>query len=170
MSKKIKGVVFMKKKANKTPKTNLTDKQKKIVLYIGIGVLVLITLVIIFIFSNDKKNITEKERLTNYLQDKAESFYKNDYYPQIAELTEDMATFLANFQDEGISMSINVLIDNIVMTEEEAKENMKNKENGTVCDYNNTKAVIYPQKPYKKDSYKIRIQLDCGLDKNEKDK
>lgn len=157
----------MKKETNKI---NLNETQKKILLYVGIGLLIIFVLVLIFGFSNNKNSITEKDRLTNYLQDKAESFYKNDYYPQIEELTEDISTFLSNFKDEGISMSINVLIDNVGMTEKEAKENMKNKENGTICDYNNTKAVVYPEEPYKKDSYKIRIQLDCGLDANEKDK
>lgn len=160
-----------KKNQKSKNKLILTENQKKIALYVGIGLLVIIVLMLALVLSNfNKKEITEKERLTNYLEKKATNFYQNDYYSKVSEITEDMPTFLANFHEEGISMSINVLIDNGVITEDEAKENMKNKENDTRCDYDNTKAVIYPEEPYKKDSYKVRIQLDCGLETNEKDK
>ena len=163
--------IEIKKNIQINNKLVLTEKQKKIALYVGIGLLVIIVLILALVLSNfNKKKVTEQERLTNYLENKATNFYQNDYYSQVSEITEDMPTFLANFQEEGISMSINVLIDNGVITEDEAKENMKNKDNDTKCDYDNTKAVIYPEEPYKKDSYKVRIQLDCGLETNEKDK
>lgn len=163
--------IEIKNKIQINNKLVLTEKQKKIALYVGISLLVIIVLILALVLSNfNKKKVTEQERLTNYLENKATNFYQNDYYSQVSEITEDMPTFLANFQEEGISMSINVLIDNGVITEDEAKENMKNKDNDTKCDYDNTKAVIYPEEPYKKDSYKVRIQLDCGLETNEKDK
>ena len=163
--------IEIKKNIQINNKLVLTEKQKKIALYVGISLLVIIVLILALVLSNfNKKKVTEQERLTNYLENKATNFYQNDYYSQVSEITEDMPTFLANFQEEGISMSINVLIDNGVITEEEAKKNMKNKDNDTKCDYDNTKAVIYPEEPYKKDSYKVRIQLDCGLETNEKDK
>ena len=163
--------IEIKNKIQINNKLVLTEKQKKIALYVGIGLLVIIVLILALVLSNfNKKKVTEQERLTNYLENKATNFYQNDYYSQVSEITEVMPTLLANFQEEGISMSINVLIDNGVITEDEAKENMKNKDNDTKCDYDNTKAVIYPEEPYKKDSYKVRIQLDCGLETNEKDK
>ena len=161
----------MKKNQGKKKTMVLTDQQKKIALYAGIGLLIIIVLILVLVINNSNKaEKTEKERLTSYLEKKAKNFYQNDYYPQVSELTDDMETFLANFEQEGISMSINVLIDNGAITEAEAKENMRNKDNDTRCDYDNTKAIIYPKDPYKKDSYDIRIQLDCGLDTNEKDK
>ena len=123
---------------------------------------------------SDFESEVAKGNILNYsicfIADTKEIYTHGNYYSQVSEITEDMPTFLANFQEEGISMSINVLIDNGVITEDEAKENMKNKDNDTKCDYDNTKAVIYPEEPYKKDSYKVRIQLDCGLETNEKDK
>lgn len=142
----------------------LTDKQKKLALYIGIGLVILIVIVLTIVISNsNKKELSEKERLTNYLEKQAKDFYQNEYYQQVSELTDDMSVFLANFEKEGINMSINVLIENDAISDEEAKQNMKNKDTNTKCDYDNTKAVIYPKSPYKKNSYDIRIQLDCGL-------
>ena len=156
---------------NKIKEITLTDKQKKLVLYFGIGIVVLIVIILSIVIGNsNKKELSEKERLTNYLEKKAKNFYQNDYYQQVSKLTDDMQVFLSNFEKEGISMSINILIENGVITEEEAKENMKNKDNNTKCDYDNTKAVIYPKEPYEKTSYDIRIQLDCDLETTEKDK
>lgn len=151
-------------------KLNSIDK-KKIMIYAGIAFILILIIVIAIVARNiSKNNRTEKERLTDYIQNKAENFYQDSYYPQVSKLTDDIETFLSNFQNEGISMSINVLIDNGAMTEEDAKNNMKNKDDDIKCDYDNTKAVIYPKSPYKKNSYDIRVQLDCGLKVNEKDK
>lgn len=149
----------------------LTDKQKKVIFYIGIAIIFII-IIVVFLISNtlSKTNTTEKDRITNYLQRKAISFYEGDYYETISSLNDDTATFLNNFKEEGISMSIQVLLDNNVLSEADVKENLINKDNNKKCDYDNTKVVIYPQKPYKKESHKVRIQLDCGIKENEKNK
>ena len=31
------------------------------------------------------------------------------------------------------------------------------------CDKKNTRVIIYPQKPYGKTDYKVKIELDCGF-------
>ena len=143
----------------------ISEKQKKIIFYAGF-ILFFIVIILIFLTSNklNENNKTEKDRLTNYLQAKATSFYEGAYYDTIKSLNDDVATFLGNFTEEGISMSIQVLLENNVLTEDEVKENLINKVNNKKCDYENTKVVIYPQEPYKNNSYQVRTQLDCGIE------
>ena len=75
-----------------------------------------------------------------------------------------------SFNKKSLYYKYDIWIESGVITEEEAKKNMINKDNNKKCDYDNTKAVVYPKEPYKKNSYNIRIQLDCGINKSEKDK
>lgn len=144
--------------------SKLTIFNKKIIIY-GIIAIFAIAIIIYALLTNmgSKKEVSEKERLENYLKKIATNFYENDYYSQVSDLYDDMPSFLSNFTSEGISMSIQVLIDNGGLTEEEANKNMKNKDNNELCDFTNTKAIIYPVEPYDKDSYNISIQLDCSL-------
>lgn len=154
----------MKKNNIKAVIKNLTDTQKKIIMYLIISIVIIIfLLILIFVNKQNENNQTEKDRLTHYLQKTATNFYEKEYYPQLATLNDDMSTFLSNFTTEGISMSVQVLIDNSVITIDEAKKNMTNKDKNKQCDFSNTKAIIYPQEPYKKNSYKVSVQLDCDL-------
>lgn len=142
---------------------------KKIILWAGLILITILLIAGLTVLTKDKATYTknEQERLSNYIEKKSKNFYENIYYPQLSDIVDEVDTFLQNFEEEGIPLSINVLIEQNVITEEEAQKEMKNKDNNTQCDFNNTKAVIYPKNPYKKDSYKLEIRLDCNLENTE---
>ena len=50
-------------------------------------------------------------------------------------------------------------IDNGKYKEEVESFGSKNKK----CDKLNTRAIIYPEKPYSKKDYRIEVELDCGF-------
>ncbi len=160
-----------KKEKPKKEKKELTDKQKKLIVYAIIGILVIGVIVLYFASKKAQENEkTDTEKAIEYVRELGKDFYETYYYPQLAELKEnemieDIPTFLANFTDTGISVSLNVVTQNHFRTEEAI-----NKEIGDYkCDFDDTKVIIYPVEPYEKTSYKIAPMLSCKNLKEEED-
>ncbi|MDD6223757.1 MAG: hypothetical protein PUB18_02015 [bacterium] len=138
-------------------------KKKNLILLTLLLVAIIIILVATLVVKDNSRSKNQQERLSKYLEKKAKYFYEEIYYPQLPNMVDEVDTFLQNFETTGISLSINVLIEQNTIIEKEAKENMVNKDNNTPCDFDNTKAIIYPKTPYDKDSYNIEVRLDCNL-------
>ncbi len=146
-------------------KIKLNDKQKKLLIYGVLIISIMIVLIISVIVGKMNNKQDEQERLTSYLKQEVKAFYEKNYYPQILDSIEDAKLFLSNFEKDGITISIEKLIENNVITEETAKKKFINKDNHKLCNFENTKVIIYPKDPYEKNSYTLKTILDCNTQK-----
>lgn len=137
-------------------------KQNKIIVYSLIGLLI-ITPIIVLLFINNSPTKSNEQEIKKYLEEKATRYYEETYYDYIKKQTENIETFLKNFEQDGLHITVEALINQNEITESEATKKFKNNISKEQCDYKKTKAVLYPQKPYEKKSYKMEIILDCGF-------
>lgn len=149
---------------DKIGKTKVTEKQKKMVIYITIFVLTIIVIGGYFlakVYLGDRK--TDSEKVIEYMEELGRDFYENYYYSQLDSLKgnlmiEDTTSFLKNFEQEGISVPLTRVIELHFRTEKAI-----NKQIGKYkCDFSQTKFIIYPQSPYEKKSYKLEPHIMCN--------
>lgn len=148
----------MKEILNKV-KDILSNKKNLIVIGI-IALLVIIAIVIMVSFTGTSK----EEKMTNRLKQLGIEYYEDFYYPQLGSTDKERADFVKGFAEYGIKVNL----DNLSRYKAENNDILKefvNSKNET-CDIENTKAIIYPEKPYAKNSYRIEVELVC--DKEEK--
>ena len=144
----------------------LAKQNKKIVIACGIGLILIVAIVIIVIVNLDKteKEITQEEKLTQYLEDMGKDFYENFYYQQIGKDDESRKAFLEKYKKIGIKVNI----DNLSRYKTEENKNkieaFVNDETGEKCNRENTKITIYPKEPYSQTDYDIELKLDCGFE------
>ncbi len=140
-----------------------TNQKKKKMIYLSIIIVLIMVILIYFVskaFLEARK--TNQERVTEYIEKLAKDFYEDYYYPQLNdmkenELIEDIPTFLSNFEQRGIPISLNQLIEVHYKTESEINKVLKNYQ----CSFEETGFQIYPQSPYQKDSYKLDLHIVC---------
>ena len=101
----------------------------------------------------DEKTVLEK-KITKLGKD----FYENFYYDLITE--EHGVDQISKFETVGIKANLVTLEKYKKENEEKMARFKKNK-----CNTENTKVIIYPMKPYGKKDYRIKVKLDCKLDK-----
>ena len=93
----------------------------------------------------------------------AYEYYSEYYYDSLKEgrEKEDFEKIMAKFSGIGFKISL----DNIVNIKngkyKEEVESLGSKKKK--CDKLNTRAIIYPEKPYGKTDYRIEVELDCGF-------
>ena len=112
----------------------------------------ILVVVLVFIFMLLTKNM----RLENNLKSIGKDFY-SDYYARIEKNKdeENLKSFLSDFQNIGIKVSLESLERN------NFKGNEKKLKKLSGCDKSKTIVTIYPQKPYGKKDYKIKVKLSC---------
>lgn len=155
-----------KKEENVTISSN--EKKKKMIQICAISVgLIIVFVVVLFLVKGI--SFSKEDKLNKSLTKMGEKFYTEFYYSEISKnkTSTEVSEFLSKFQDVGIKVNL----DNLSRYNDNANEdeiaNFKN-EDGTECNKTNTRAVIYPTSPYGKNDYTIKVELDCGFEKNEK--
>lgn len=138
------------------------NNKKNIFYLVILVILIIIFCVLLYLRNNNSTN--QKDEIKKYLETTVKDYYEEKYYDQVSSYTGDIEQFLKNFEDNGLTFSINTLINNNIINQSEAEEKLVNKETKEKCDYEETKVILYPKKPYKKDSYKLKTILDCGFD------
>ena len=146
----------------KKESSGVVDKTKKIV-FENKKILVIIIVALAFILcgvlffnnSNEKKLIQNMEAL-------GKSFYEEYYYPSQAAVQKDLPKFLSKFEKSGIRINLKN-ISKLSRTDKKLIKKMVNSKTNKKCDFNKSYVVIYPEKPFKKDSYKLKVNLDCGF-------
>lgn len=123
-------------------------KNKKIlILLIGIVILAIVIILSIFTFSKiDKENKREKE-----MKNLGKSFYEEIYYKQLVDSDIELKDFLSKYKENGIKFDLKTLVN----------YNDENKEFFDNCNLEDSKITIYPEEPFEKDSYKIKLTLQC---------
>lgn len=142
---------------------NNLKKHKKVSIIIFIILILVVVITIILLNRPAKKEMTQEEQLTQYLEELGKEFYENFYYQQIGQDDEARKKFLAKLTENGIKVNLDSLSR---YNEDENKEKLDafvNKETGKSCHKENTKITIYPKEPYEKTDYTFEISLDCGF-------
>lgn len=148
------------KKEEKSVKENkINDKQKKIIIYLIIITLIIIAIGLYFLLSKEEeKNETPEDKVTSYVEKLGKDFYKEYYYEQMKTIhQDDVKTFLNNFGETGIPVTLNLVIDLHFKTKEEIDKKLSEYD----CDYEKTKFTIYPKEPYDNNTYKIEPHMSC---------
>lgn len=132
---------------------------KKLIIGLAAGATIIIVLVILSITV-----IFNKERIiTNKVKKMAYEYYSEYYYDSLKEgrKKEDFEKIMDKYSGIGFKISLENIssIDNGKYKEEVESFGSKNKK----CDELNTRAIIYPEKPYSKKDYRIEVELDCGF-------
>lgn len=147
------------KKEEKPVKENkINDKQKKIIIYLIIITLIIITIGLCFLLKKPEKHEKTTDKATGYIEDLGKDFYKDYYYGQMETIHQkDIKTFLMNFEETGIPVTLNQVIELHFKTKEEIDKELSEYD----CDYEETKFTIYPKDPYDNNSYKIEPHVVC---------
>lgn len=111
-----------------------------IVLIIGI-----IIGIILYLNSDYKLNLDRK----NNIESVGSEYYENYYYPSVGE------DYIKKYMDNSIKIPLST-ISNSKDLNSKIKDKLFDK-----CDVNNTYIEITPVSPFKSDSYKIKVNLDC---------
>lgn len=157
-------------KVEETPKKETKNIDKKII-YLIIVVLIIVTIGLYFLLKKEEgKNETQSDRAINYVEKLGKDFYEDYYYEQIETIHQndestDIKSFLTNFEENGISVTLNKVIELHFKTKETIDKELSKYD----CNYDETKFIIFPKDPYEKNSYKIEAHLSCkNLKVNEK--
>jgi len=133
----------------------------------GVLAVVLVVLIIVVLHPFGKKQ-SQEEELKKKLETMGAEFYEELYYKQVGTLGDEKEEFLKGFEKIGIKVDLGNLSRFKGEDSEEILKEFVNKKTDKACDKTKTQAIIYPQAPYDKKSYKIEVNLDCGFDKEEK--
>ncbi len=107
---------------------------------------------------------SNEARLTRNMESLGKSFYEEYYYSSQEKVQKDMPKFLSKFEKTGIRINLKNL-SKLSKTDQKLIKGMVNSKTNKKCDFNKTYVIIYPQKPYNKADYKLKVNLDCGFKK-----
>ena len=133
-------------------------KNKKIVLIVLAAVVVIVVCLIIF---GNKSN--EKE-LNSNMEKLGVFFYEDYYYPSQKKSQKDVKKYLAKFEKSGIKINLTNL-SKISKVDQKLIDSMVNSKTDKKCDFDKSYVIIYPEKPFEKNNYKLDVDLVCGFDK-----
>ena len=132
--------------------------RRNIIIISCICLIILVSLIILFLVRNTDSY--KKKSYENDLTNMARDFYENFYYDLIVDsLGKEQ---ISRFKDNGIEINLTTL----------SKRSLENRQkidsfirvdNNEKCNYDTTKAIIYPKENYEKQDYEIEIVLDCGF-------
>lgn len=144
------------------------EKKKKMIQICAIAFGLIIVLIVV-LFLTKGLNLSKEDKLNDSLTKMGEEFYTEFYYSEISKGKSDkeVTDFLSKFQDIGIKVNLDNLLRYNDGKNEDEISNFKN-DDGKECNKTNTRAVIYPKSPYGKKDYTIKVELDCGFDKDSK--
>ena len=133
-------------------------KNKRIrIISCSLILLILIVIIVLIILNNTSYEAKLKKELTNMGKD----FYENYYYPGLGNI-DKKDEILKNMSTIGIKVNLNNLVTYNNKKNEDKLEMFKNDKTKNECNKEETKVIIYPEKPYNNDNYKIEVRLDCG--------
>lgn len=145
-------------------------KLNKNTLIVIVSVLLVVLVVLIVVIVNPfAKKLSQEEELKKKIETMGAEFYEELYYKQVETLGDEKSNFLKNYETVGIKVDLGNLSRYKGEDSEEILKEFVNKKTNKACDKNKTQAIIYPQAPYDKKSYKIEVNLDCGFGKEEKE-
>lgn len=142
------------------------NKNKKLVIGGVIGIVAIIIIILILKVCMSSKN--NKAELEKSLKEMGADFYENVYYDKVKTNDEERKEFLKGFEKTGIKVDLDNLGRYNGKVNEKVVETFVNSKTKEKCDKNQTKAIIYPVKPYGKKDYKIETEIVCGFDENKK--
>lgn len=123
------------------------DKKKMKIAFSLIIISVIISVVSVFLDNNSSNGEVDK-----IAKELGEKYYKNDLYDT---LSSNGTSLLSLLKSDGYKVNLQTLLD-----DNEDYVSYFVSDNQT-CDLENSYIVIYPKKPYKEGSYKIKTYLDC---------
>lgn len=149
-----------------TKAKNVIVENKKVSITVGVALCLILVVSVVTIsigFSKKNKELTPEEKVTQAMEEIGTDFYQNFYYKQIGSDDTSRANFLKKFESQGIKVTLDNLTRYVPKEEENANKKEENLKviDGSKCDKDVTKVVIYPQDPYGKDDFKIEVQLEC---------
>lgn len=126
---------------------NEEDKKKMKLAFSLIFISVIISVISVFLDNNSSNS--EADKIAKEL---GKSYYKNDLYET---LSSNGTSLLNLLKSDGYKVDLQTLLaDNEDYVSYFVSEDQ-------TCDLENSYIVIYPKKPYKEGSYKIKTYLDC---------
>lgn len=126
---------------------NEEDKKKMKLAFSLIFISVIISVISVFLDNNSSNS--EADKIAKEL---GKSYYKNDLYET---LSSNGTSLLNLLKSDGYKVDLQTLL-----SDNEDYVSYFVSEDQT-CDLENSYIVIYPKKPYKEGSYKIKTYLDC---------
>lgn len=142
----------------------ITRLNKKIC-FIAIAALILIIAASLIIVFSSKES--EEDKLNNMLKELGVNFYENFYYDQVGANDIEKEEFAKKYETIGIKVNLDNLSRLDYGDNKKIIDNFVNSKTKKECDKLNTRVIIYPKAPYKKDSYDIKTELVCGFDESE---
>lgn len=138
--------------------------KKNVGILIGVLLILIVGIIVLVNFINkDELKENKKEKLEELFTTMTKEYYEEFYYNQIGSTQEEKESILKRFETSGIQIKLDSLSRyNSSVNEERIKEFI-NEETNEKCNLENSISTIYPIKPFKKDSYSIKIKLDCGF-------
>lgn len=138
---------------------------KKTFAIISIIILVIIVGIIILVNVIGNKPLSQEEKLEELFTTMSVEYYEDHYYNLVGTTQEERESFLKKFKSTGIQFSLDSLSRYNAEVNKKRIEEFVNLETNEKCDIYETTAVVYPKEPYEKDSYEIKVKLDCGFKK-----
>ena len=140
----------------------MSNNVKKII-GVVIIIFVLLSIVTCVILINNKKR-KEEDKLYSTLNVVAKDYYKDYYYKIVLGNNEiTRSTKAEQLKDTGIKLSLRDLAQYKINDEDSILSKFKNYQNGSDCDYDNTKVTIYPVYPYGSENVRIESNIVCGF-------
>lgn len=127
-----------------------------------------IGIIIIITFKKEEKDLNQKEKLEDLFETMVIEYYENFYYNQIGKTQEERELFLNKYKSTGIQINLDSLSRYNSEVNNKRIEEFVNLDTNKKCDLINTISIIYPKEPFNKDSYEIKIKLNCGFEKERK--
>lgn len=143
---------------------------KNVLIIIASILLVVLVVLVVVVVNPFAKKLSQEEEFKKKIETMGAEFYEDLYYKQVETLGDEKADFLKKFETIGIKVDLGNLSRYKGEDSEKILKEFVNKKTNEACDKTKTQAIIYPQAPYDKDSYKIEVNLVCGFEKDEKKK
>lgn len=154
--------VTVKKETVKEEKVVVKEEPKKckcnkklIILIASIALIVILLIISLVIFFN-KKNVT-----TRLVKTMGKDYYSEYLHKSLSNgrSKKDVEIILDKYKERGIRVN---LINLSNLFDGKYKKDIEKLEKKNIkCNEKTTKAVIYPKKPFGKNDYKIKVELDC---------
>ena len=135
------------------------NKNLKSIIYL-IGIVLIVLFVIIVMTSVNNKKRREEDKLYSTFNQVIKDYYKDYYYKVVLNNNSSNAE---DIKTTGIKISLRDLAKYKGTDEDSILSQFKNYQNNQPCDYDNTKAIIYPVHPYGSEDIRIESTVVCGI-------
>ena len=130
-------------------------------LLVFIAIIVAICVILEVYYFDSKKS--DEEKLTAELYWMGQHFYEEVYYEGLGPTLELRKEALQEYEITGLEFDIDTMEKYLDGVLDSKTILFANKKTNELCDKRNSKVIIYPEEPFKKDSYKMKAFLECGF-------